>query len=202
MRAPGALRAFGRGLAVFLSREDGNATLEFTVLITPLLYIIFSIAELGVLMTRTVMVDRGTDIAVRDVRLGALPLGTEEVDGETLIGKPMKERVCEGAYLIANCVENLQIEMRPLDTDGDGLVEPTELSDSIDLSEVDCVDRNEAVNPVQEFRPGQRGELMLVVVCLVVDPLFPGVGLGAQLPTEADGGYAIVSRSAFLNEPN
>lgn len=215
-RGVGEMRSGLRArFAAFLSEEGGNAALEFTVLLTPLLYIIFTIAELGVFMTRTVMLDRGTDIAIREVRLGTLEIGTEvatDADGNpikdkdgnnvVLIGKPMKERICEGAFLIANCVNQVQIELGPLDTDGDGLIEPTELNASVDLSQVDCVDREEPVNPVISFTPGQRGELMLVTVCLVVDPLFPGVGLGAQLPTEADGGYAIVARSAFLNEPN
>jgi hypothetical protein len=64
-----------------------------------------------------------------------------------------------------------------------------------------CIDRTSDVDPVITFVPGARSEIMFVRACLIVDPIFPGMGLGAQLPVDASGGYAIVVQSAFMNEP-
>jgi hypothetical protein len=45
--------------------------------------------------------------------------------------------------------------------------------------------------------------MMLIRACTVFDPIFPGTGIGQQLPRDASGeGYLIVSRSAFVNEPS
>lgn len=189
--------------AAFLAQERGNATIEFTVLILPLIFIIFTIAELGVFMTRSVMISRGTDLAIRDVRLGTLPVGgTFDPDGDggqepvQDDGLPFKQRVCDGAFLITDCVTQLQVEV-------------TELSDVslFDSATVQCVDEpaKTTITPVSaaSFDPGDPSEIMFVRVCLVVNPLFPGVGLGAQLATDAlSGGYAIVAETAFMNEPS
>ena len=51
------------------------------------------------------------------------------------------------------------------------------------------------------FHPGQRNKLMMVRACAVFDPWFPGVGLGAQLPKDASGGYRLMATSGFVNEP-
>ena len=51
------------------------------------------------------------------------------------------------------------------------------------------------------FDPGTRSEIMVIRACLIVDPIFPGMGLGAMLPVDASGGYSIVMQSAFMNEP-
>ena len=66
-------RSFVKRLDAFRRDSAGNATIEFVVLFPFLIYMLFSIAEAGVLMTRTVMLDRGLDIAIRDLRLGLTP---------------------------------------------------------------------------------------------------------------------------------
>jgi len=197
-------KLFGRRLATFLREERGNATVEFTVLVLPLITIIFTLAELGVFMSRSVMVSRGTDLAIRDVRLGSLPVGgTYDPDGpsgpEPAVsddGLPMKQRICEGAFLITDCVTSIQIEMRPLNN-----------ISLFNTATVECVDEpaSETITPVNaaNFTPGAPNQIMFVRVCLVVNPLFPGVGFGARLARDAlSGGYAIVAETAFMNEPS
>jgi len=172
-----------RRMGAFLSDREGAATIEFVLLILPTFYILFSIAEAGLLMTRTVMMDRGVDLAVRDLRLG---LAT----GQTHDG--LKARICEEAFLIGTCNEALVLELAPLDDVAD-----------FGGGEVNCVDRaaDPPVAPLIEYDPGNRGEIMFVRACLIVDPIFPGMGLGALLPVDRSGGYAIVVQTAFMNEP-
>jgi hypothetical protein len=171
-----------RQAAWSLLRDDaGNATVEF-VLITPaLFYVLFTIGELGIIMTRSAMLDRGISVAVRDLRLGLTPGVTHD---------QIKERICDAAFLLGSCEDVLMLELVPLPD-----------AASFPPGQVACVDRSSDIAPVTTFNPGARSEIMLVRACLVADPLFPGVGLGAMLPKDASGGYAILAQSAFMNEP-
>lgn len=177
-RAVGTLR----NAAVALWRDtSGTATLEFVILVPALVYVIFSIAELGVVMARSTMLDRGMSVAVRDLRLGLTPGITHD---------DIKDKICEAAFLLTDCRDNLLLELVPIPD-----------ITSFPSSTVTCVDRTSEIEPMTTFDPGARSEIMLIRACLVVDPLFPGVGLGAALPKDASGGYALLSRSAFMNEP-
>jgi len=42
---------------------------------------------------------------------------------------------------------------------------------------------------------------MLMRLCAVVDPAFPGIGVGRSMPKDASGGYQIIATTAFVNEP-
>jgi hypothetical protein len=177
----GNSRSVRTALAAFWSDSSGNATIEFVIIFPALLFMIFSIAEAGVLMTRAVMLDRGLDIAIRDLRLGLTPGMTHE---------EMKRRICEGAFLLGECEDVILLELSPV-VDAAGF--PT--------GQVNCIDRTSEIEPVITFSPGGRSEIMLIRACLIVDPVFPGMGLGAMLPTDVSGGYAIMAQSAFMNEP-
>ena len=168
-------------IAAFARDNGGNATLEFIVLTPFLFYMIFSIAEAGVLMTRTVMLDRGVDIAIRDLRLGLTPGITH--DG-------LKDKICEQAFLLGGCDTGLLLE----------LVTVADAA-SFPAGETNCIDRTGEVAPTISFTPGARSEIMFVRACVVVDPIFPGIGLAAMLPADASGGHAIVVQTAFMNEP-
>lgn len=170
-----------RQLRRFVRDETGNATLEFIVIVPFLVYIIFMMAEIGVLMARTVMIDRGMDIAVRDLRLGLIPGATHD---------QIKEKVCEAAFLIGDCNTSLTLDVTPL----------RDLS-LFPSGAYNCVDRTGDVEPVVQFDPGGRSEIVVIRACIVVDPVFPGTGIGAMLPKDASGGYQIVATSAFMNEP-
>ena len=168
-------------LAAFWSDSSGNAAMEFVILFPFLMFMLFSIAEAGVLMTRTVMLERGLDIAVRDLRIGATPGVTHDI---------IKGRICDAAFLLGACEEVVLLELAPL----------TDIT-QFPTGEARCVDRTSDVDPMISFDPGARSEIMIIRACLVVDPIFPGMGLGAMLPVDASGGYSIVMQSAFMNEP-
>ena len=176
----------------FRADERGGVTIEFVLVFLPLMLILFVIVDLGFFMARSVLLRRGADIALRQVRLGDLPPGTEVApDGTVLLGKPLKELICRNAFLIADCVASVQVEMRPI-------AEVTAYGGG----EVDCVDRTKPINPVNTYMQGQPSEIMFVRVCLVADPIFPGTGFLAHLPASKGGGYAMVYETAFVNEPS
>ena len=172
---------FLKCLGAFRRDTSGNATMEFVIVFPALLYMLFTMAEAGVLMTRTAMLTRGLDIAIRDLRLGLTPGVTHD---------DIKESVCDAAFLLGDCDDVLLLELTPLPD-----------IDSFPASGATCVDRTADVEPTISFIPGARSEIMFVRACVIVDPVFPGAGLGAMLPADASGGYAIVAKSAFMNEP-
>ncbi|MGB5557380.1 MAG: TadE family protein [Paracoccaceae bacterium] len=163
-------------------REDGNATIEFVLLFPAFMTLFLVVFETGLLLTRGVMLDRGVDIAMRELRLGTLvPMSH---DG-------LKAKICQHASIIPDCGNSVLVELRPISKT---TWEPLTHSAT-------CVDRTEPVQPVLEFETGSSNEMMLVRVCAVFDPFFPTTGLAAQIKLDESGAYALVATSAYVNEP-
>ena len=171
------------GLRRFHRTEDGSATIEF-VIIFPVFFTFFlSTFELGMLETRHVMMDRGLDLAVRQIRLGILEPVTHE---------GFKQAVCDGATIIPDCMNQLKLEMVPVDPRAWAAMATAR----------DCVDRGDPGVAVRNFVPGASNELMLIRACALFDPFFPTTGLGASLPRVSGGAYGLISVASFVIEPD
>lgn len=167
----------------FRREETGNSTIEFALLLPLMLTIFVSSFEMGMLQIRNVMLDRGVDIAIREVRLGMLVPLTETT---------LKARICEAAVLVPDCEENLRLEMSPLDPRALALI-PTQ---------ADCVDRGNPDAPLRQFVPGANNQLVLLRACVLIDPISPMTGLGKILSeARSDGAYALTSTAAYVVEP-
>ena len=162
--------------------EEGSATVEF-VLVFPLFlaFMIMSV-ELGFITMRHTLIERGMDLAVRELRLGT---GTAPQHDE------IKDLVCENALLVLDCEDNLQLEMAPANLFAFGTLDTT----------ADCTDRAEEAKPVRTFVQGQQNELMLLRACYKYDPLFPDEFLGSALVKDTSGQASIISMTAFVQEP-
>jgi hypothetical protein len=170
------LRRFGRA-------EDGNGTIEFVILLPFFLTLFLSTFELGMAMTRQVMLDRGVDMTVRLIRLGQIwPVTHENI----------RESICERAAILPDCTNQLKLEMRT--------VNPRAWTDM--LPDADCIDRADDSVPVREFNPGVMNQLMILRVCALFDPYFPTTGLGAVIPRESGDAYGLVSTSSYVIEPS
>ncbi|NIQ96277.1 MAG: pilus assembly protein, partial [Desulfuromonadales bacterium] len=101
---------------------------EFTIIFPFLMYMILSIAEAGSLMARAVMLDRGVEIAMRDLRLGRVPGITHQ---------EIKDRICDAAFLIGKCRGAIQLELAPLPS-----------SASFPETGITCIDRTSEIQPV------------------------------------------------------
>ena len=175
-------RAAGRVAATFRADERGAASIEFVIVFPFLVFFLFALGEIGTLMARQVMLERGVDLAVRDIRLGRPGLTAETV----------KAKICEEAFLLSSCLEVLRLQLTPLDEDG--LNFPN--------GPVQCIDRALEIQPPDEFDPGSNEEIVVMRACLLADPIFPGAATVAMLPRyDATGAYAIVVTTAFMNEP-
>ena len=176
----------GRGLrggwfARWRADQDGSATVEFALLLPVYLAIFGSAFELGVHMTKQVMLDRATDLVVRDLRLGNF----DDPDQDAI-----RTAICARTGLIPDCQTNLLIEMTPISTS----------TWQVLPSQATCVDKAQDIEPVVTFNDGLPNDMMLIRVCAMVEPMFPTTGLGLQMPKVA-GHYSVVSTSAFVNEP-
>ncbi len=89
----------------FLREESGTATIEFVLLFPAIMWLFFSAVEVGVHMTRLVMLDRALDLNVRALRLGALDPATHD---------ELKRRVCEDALIFKDCPNAVLIELTPI----------------------------------------------------------------------------------------
>jgi len=182
------IKALGKFLRLFRRKEDGGPTVEFVLVFMPFMVITISGFELGLLMTRHVMLERGVDIAVRDVRLST---GTpiDEIE--------FKRRVCNGAGLIQDCMTKVRLEMVNLDMRaqngvGNGTI-PREAS---------CTDVTQPFLPARNFVNGTPNEMMVVRACGLFTPMLPEFGLGYFLSRmRSDGFYPLVSTTAFVMEP-
>ena len=167
--------------ASFRGDERGNTTIEF-VIIAPLLFAtVFSVFESGWLMTKYMMLDRGLDLAVRDVRLGKTPMPTQIT---------LRNQTCTYARIFKNCQSSLVIEMTAINSIAD-----------LPATRAPCVNRAVATPPVAPFSTGARSQMVYVRACAVVDFIFPAMGLGLQLPKDGTGGFSLVTAGAFVNEP-
>lgn len=177
-------RKMRRALARFARSEDGNGTIEFVMFVPFFLMLFLSSFEMGMVMARNVMLDRGVDIAVRQVRLGQM----DPVNHDN-----MKQAVCDAAVIIPNCLNELRLEMRPLN--------PRNWDNIPDVP--DCVDQEDPSTPVRQFVAGVPNQLMIVRACAIFDPIAPNAGFGQKLGGgEDEDRYALFSTAAYVVEPN
>jgi Flp pilus assembly protein TadG len=177
-RLPPALRRFARS-------EEGGATVEF-VLLFPLFFALFlATFEMGMLLARQMMLDRGLDMAVREVRLGTLDPVTQD---------SLKARICDYATIIPDCLRQVRVEMRSADPRS--WTQPGVSADG-----ADCVNRADTAKPVRFFVPGRPNELMMIRVCALFDPYLPSSAIGHRMSAEK-GYYELIATSAFVIEPS
>ena len=172
---PALLRRFSRS-------EDGSGTVEFAIVFPAMLLFMLSGVELGMVTLQHSMLERAMDMTVRDIRLGT---GTAPQYDD------IKTDICLRAGFIEDCENNLHLEMIQLDPrDWAGL-----------SSTPTCTDQSEEVAPVRVFVNGAENELMIMRACAKINPVFPTTGLGQNVTKDGAGQFALVSISAFVQEP-
>ncbi|WP_050761103.1 TadE/TadG family type IV pilus assembly protein [Thalassobium sp. R2A62] len=154
----------------FRKNEDGSSSVEFVILFPVFIVLVATSIEVGLVMTRQVMLERGTDLAVRAIRLGTTspgPVGAAQITN----------MICSTASIIPDCVNQVKVEMRPIDPRSLTLI-PTV---------ADCRDRDDPAVPAREVTSGTQNQLMVLRVCALIDPFFPTVGLGKRFLVDENG---------------
>lgn len=168
----------------FAKREDGVASLEFVLYYPIFFFILLWSIETSFWMMRVTLLERGLDLAVREIRIAnsnAIPTYTE-----------LKTIICDNAALwTETCEDDLKLELQAVDPRSyAGLP-----------ADADCVDRSEPIQPALNFTPGVANELMLMRACARVEPIFPQTTLGRAMSRQTDGGVALVALTTFVQEP-
>lgn len=178
-----ALKSFAQRAAKFGKREDGSSTIELVIILPVYITMFLMSYEGGRISLNHVMLERGLDLTVRDVRIGQMsdPTHTE-----------LKEQICDYARIIPDCINQLQLEMIRKDV--------REWGNDLDGA-IQCVDRALDVQPAVRFTNGENNELMVLQVCSLFDPVVPSSGIGRGIPKESGSAYALVASSAFVMEP-
>lgn len=171
----------------FQRDESGIVTVEFVIIFPVFMLMFLMTFESGMASLRHFALERGVDLAVRDVRIGRMAVPSRDL---------LRTQICDYARLLPDCENQLQVEM----------VRRSLRSWTNLPAQVQCVDRGAAVQPVVQFTNGGNNELIFLRACIRLDPVMPTTGLGrtiveANSSSAAGGSYALVSTSSFVVEP-
>ena len=170
------LRQFGR-------REDGQMLIEFALAV-PLVFTLFMTSvEMGIYQVRGMFLDRGLDIAVRDIRLGT---------GQNISHQTIKQTVCDNAGFLPDCEDTLRLEMSLTKMRGF-----TSFG-----TNADCVDTSLPVKPLRQWVHGSEHQLMMLRACYMFKPVFPSTGLGKEFAKDGSGRAKLIAYSGFVQEPS
>jgi len=173
-------------LRKFKKDEDGNPTIEFIIFLPLFMFLFIVMFEAGYYMVRGIMLERGVDVAVREVRLsnGAVP------DYPTL-----KKIICNQAGILPDCENSVQIQMEQVPIAPGGIASFNAPARCVDVKSSDDASTGTT------YDTGAQNQLMVVRVCALMQPLFPTTGIGAGMGVDSEGNYAIVRTAAFVTEP-
>lgn len=178
-------KATARGFRRVFRREDGTASIEFVVFVPIVLSIFMASVEAGFYMIRTVMLERGLDLVMRDFRLGRL---------DTADHNRIRDLVCDATPVLPNCEAELKVWIAPMDQTA--WVMP-------DIPAY-CGDGNGSLTQMNSgsIVRGGENQIMVVRVCTLADPIFPSTGVGLQLRAHSvTGDYQIAAATVVLTEP-
>ena len=95
----------------FLACEDGNSTIEALFFYIPIFLFLLASIEIGILSTRHVLLERGVDLAVRQVRIGAL----KDADGKGPGIDTVRTAICNYSGVIPDCLDSVKIKIVKMD---------------------------------------------------------------------------------------
>ena len=177
------VRNMRRHLRGWLGDETGSVVVEFAIMLPVFLIFLLSSVEMGMMTFRQTMMERGLDMAVRDLRMGL---------GGAPTHASVKPSVCKYAGFLPDCANSLRLEMQPMNLRSYSTLPATS----------DCVDKSEEIKPVRTFIAGGANQLMILRACIKIAPIFPAVGLGDQIAKDNNGDFSLYTISAFVNEPS
>ena len=134
---------FSRCIGKWARDESGTVIVDFAVMFPIFLMFMLSSVEMGMMTFRQTMLERGLDMAVRNLRLGFIEDPTHA---------KVKTEICRLSGFLPDCTNSLRLEMQPVD--------PRNYT-NLPLS-ADCIDKSEDIAPVRSFVPGGANQLMVM----------------------------------------
>ncbi len=182
------IQRFWGKIRTFSGDDSGVVTVEFLI-VFPIFFGFFLMTyEMGIISLRNVMLERGIDMAVREVRIGAMPNPTSEL---------LKESICEYAEILPDCENQIELEMIVRDVRA-----------WVDIpTDVACIDRSVTTQANVDFSNLANNDVVFLRACIRIDPLLPTTGIGKAIVDAAEGddaagsSYALVASASFVVEP-
>ncbi|PIE11900.1 MAG: hypothetical protein CSA72_01950 [Rhodobacterales bacterium] len=172
-------------------RRDVRGTYAMSLMVLmPLIGIIMGFAgDLGISLTRQVMLERAVDVQARSIRLGLRP--ADDYAG-------LRKAICETARIIPECETRLKLQLKAMSPYSWESIGAT--PDCESLKEVTYTEP-------KEFDTAQGNQLVVLRVCAVVEPFMPGYGVGGALVRTSDPDapnrfYQVMATTAFVKEPS
>lgn len=172
-----------RWLARLRRSETGGVTIPTLMWLPLFIMIMAASVELCVLAFKQTLLDRGVDLSSRIMRLGIAPLPTHE---------ELKRSICTNIGFIPGCMENLAVEVFPVDTS---------TWTAANQSPVLCTDSLSAAAISPQIERGGSNQLMILRACLKVHVMMAANPLADALVHDASGQAALMTITAFVNEP-
>jgi Flp pilus assembly protein TadG len=169
----------------FLRHERGATAVEFALVATPFIALLFGIIELGLVFMGSVTLDNATQAAARKVRTGQVVSPSDPTAKEVSRGA-FRDSVCNGmGWMKDDCLANLVVDVRTFD-------EFQNISYANPVS-------NKTFNPGQvTFDTGGPSDIVLVRVYY---PWKLYVPLMAGALEKTPGKTLLTSVTTFRNEP-
>ena len=165
----------------FAKDEHGSMVVPFALWTPVFLGLILSTIELGTVTIRHTALERALDETVREVRLGQLSSHDA-----------MKQSICDKAPVLPDCMNTMHLVMLPLDL----------RAWSAPAASADCRDVSEEVTPNRNFENGGDMNVMFLRACFKYRPITPAGTISSNLAKDAEGLTALVSTSAYVQEPS
>ncbi|MEM6941517.1 MAG: pilus assembly protein [Pseudomonadota bacterium] len=169
----------------FRRDEDGSSILIEFMLFVPIIFSTFLMAtEMGIYQMRQMQLDRGLDVAVREVRLNTSTQYTHD---------QFKDMICANTGWLEDCSTNIKLEMNTVNPRNFAAFDTTP----------DCLDTSDGdPQPPRGFTHGLQNDMMMLRACIRFRPVFPTSGLGRTFTTDGAGLARMTSTAAFVQEPN
>ncbi len=164
----------------FAEARKGATAVEFALIATPFLALMFGVLELGLVFMVSTTLDNAVDAASRKIRTGEL-----QTAGGTAAS--FKTAVCnEMAYLGTGCSTNLYVDVRTFPKFADVAITDPTTDGAFDISKT-------------TFAPGGSESIVLVRVYYQWTLITPMLNQG--LETLSGGKRLIAAAATFRNEP-
>lgn len=163
----------------FTRAEEGASTVEFAMVITPFLALLFAIMETAVVF----LADQTLETAVAD---SARLIMTGQAQKQKFDQQTFKNSLCSRVYALFDCQNGIIIDVRTAKSFGDA-------------SAAKPLDSNGNLANNFTYDPGVAGDIVVVRVMYQWPVWVPGLGL--NLSNMANGKRLLMATSAFRNEP-
>lgn len=165
----------------FMRSERGSVAVEFAIVATPFIFIIFSIFELALILLIFSTLENGMGDAARTIRTGSL----QTAGGAT--ATTFRNAICNNlGWLQSDCQAKLQVDVRTYaQFSGNATPDPYSTG-TFDATKT-------------TFSPGSQGSIVLVRAWYPWSLILPG--MNAALSRSGDGTALIQATTTFKNEP-